>query len=176
MGFLIESSTASAALEVRMFPDHEFKSRETTARRRHHLNMVMVMGLVATLSLASGPLSEASGPVPLSQGFTYQGRFLTPDGTQPMTDTVNLTFSIYSGVGNCLLYQETDSNINLAPTQGLFSVVVGSAVGDPKRTAGTDPGLTLAQIFSNNEQRSDPGERSWLPGRLYSRFGRGSAA
>ena len=94
----------------------------------------------------------ATGPVPLDQGFTYQGRFLTPDGTQPMTDTVNITFSIYSGTGSCLLYQETDSGINLATTQGLFSIVVGSAVGDPKRVSGVDPGLTLAQIFSNNGQ------------------------
>jgi len=83
-----------------------------------------------------------------SDSFTYQGRFLTADGSASLTDTVNVTFGIYDPQGACLLYEESQAGINLASTDGLFAVNVGSAVGDSKRTA-SDPGKNMRTVFSN---------------------------
>src|SRR5688572_20086246 len=100
--------------------------------------------------IANGMLvaAQTGTAASLSQGFTYQGRFFTPDGLSPMTDTVDITLGVYSP-GTCLLYEEKHVAINLAPTKGFFSIRVGSALGDPKRTA-RDPSLTLAKLFAND--------------------------
>ncbi|MCM2324682.1 MAG: hypothetical protein NDJ90_15590, partial [Oligoflexia bacterium] len=91
----------------------------------------------------------AAGPLLSPQGFTFQGRLYDGSGSLPLTDTVDLTLGIYSPDGLCLLYEEKQTSIDLATASGLFAVQVGSAVGAPKRSVGTDPGLTMAQIFAN---------------------------
>jgi microcystin-dependent protein len=81
--------------------------------------------------------------------FTYQGKALNAAGTAPLTTTVSFTLSITDPSGACILYQESQSSINLATTNGLFALQVGSLVGAGKRTAGTDPGLSMTQVFAN---------------------------
>lgn len=89
-----------------------------------------------------------------AQGFTYQGKLFNAAGTAALTGTVDLTLEVYSptstGVAgtDCLLYSETQTGIDLTSSGGLFSVQVGSALGDAKRTA-SDPGLSMATVFSN---------------------------
>jgi microcystin-dependent protein len=80
--------------------------------------------------------------------FTYQGKALNAAGTAPLTTTVSFTLSITDPSGACILYQEGQTGINLSTTNGLFALQVGSALGS-KRTVGTDPGLTMTQIFAN---------------------------
>ncbi len=84
----------------------------------------------------------------VAQSFTFQGQLFNAAGTSPLTDTVSLTLGIYSPAGTCLLYEETHTGIDLSLTTGLFSVDLGSATGDAKRT-GNDPALSMSQIFSN---------------------------
>lgn len=93
--------------------------------------------------------SELMASPSLFQGFTYQGRFLSLDGSEPMKDVVDLVIGIYSPDGACLLYEQRNVDIDLSLSSGLFTLHVGSELGDPKRIAGRDPGKTLAQIFSN---------------------------
>jgi hypothetical protein len=103
------------------------------------------LALFSLFSLA--PLFALAAGVPTS--FTYQGKALNAAGTSPLLTTVSFTLSITDPSGACTLYQETQSNINLAPTNGIFALQVGSAIGSAKRTAGTDPGLSMTQVFAN---------------------------
>jgi microcystin-dependent protein len=93
------------------------------------------------------PLSAFSAGVPSS--FTYQGKALNAAGTSPLLTTVSFTLSITDPSGACILYQESQSSINLATTNGLFALQVGSPIGASKRTVGTDPGLSMTQVFAN---------------------------
>src|SRR6478672_5763807 len=83
-----------------------------------------------------------------SPSFNYQGRILNADGSAGYGDVVNFTLEIYDPSGTCLLYQEKQSNIDLTDTDGLFSLQVGSAIGDSKRQS-DDPHLSIDKVFSN---------------------------
>ncbi len=85
----------------------------------------------------------ASGP----QTFTYQGQLLDSTGA-PVSHNVDLIFQIYNPAGTCLLYEEKYLAQNFLSSGGNFSVQVGSELTNTKRTA-NDPGLSMAQIFSN---------------------------
>jgi hypothetical protein len=96
-------------------------------------------------SLFASQLSFAAPPV--VPYFIYQGRALDSTGTAPLSDIVDFTFQIFDPAGLCLLYQESQTNIDLTTTSGQFSLLVGSDVGDSKRTS--DPGLSMVSVFSN---------------------------
>lgn len=113
------------------------------------IKQLALKGLVLALLASTG---NAWGSAPLYQGFTYQGRFLSLDGNEPMTDVVDLVIGIYSPNGNCLLYEERHASVDLSQTAGLFSVHVGSEIGNPKRVAGRDPGKSLSLVFSNSSE------------------------
>jgi|GEM_PF-2652480 len=83
-----------------------------------------------------------------SQTFTYQGRFLNSGGTEPLLDKVDVIFQIWDPSAACMLYEETQTGVDLTGTGGVISVQVGSTIGDVKRTI-NDPGLSMADIFSN---------------------------
>jgi microcystin-dependent protein len=102
---------------------------------KNYLGLIIIF---ASTAFAAQPIS-----------FTYQGKALNAAGTSPLLTTVSFTLSISDPSGACLLYQETQSSINLSTTNGLFALQVGSNVGDPKRTTGVDPGLTMSQVFAN---------------------------
>jgi microcystin-dependent protein len=101
------------------------------------INFIGIFLLLATNAFAAQPIS-----------FTYQGKALNAAGTAPLTSTVSFTLSITDPSSACILYQESQTNINLATTNGIFALQVGSNLSDPKRTA-NDPGLTVSQIFAN---------------------------
>ncbi len=79
--------------------------------------------------------------------FAYQGKITDLVGN-PLLDTITIKVGIYSPSGTCLLYEESQAGIDTTTTAGVFSIDVGSNTGAAKRT-GSDPGLTMATIFSN---------------------------
>ncbi|MEO5969666.1 MAG: tail fiber domain-containing protein [Bdellovibrionia bacterium] len=91
----------------------------------------------------------------MSQSFTYQGRFYNSSGTAPLADVVDLSLGIYDPSGTCLLYEESQTNIDLTGTNGLFAVQVGTGLNDSKRT-GSDPSFTMAKIFGNSHTQLRP--------------------
>jgi hypothetical protein len=93
------------------------------------------------------PLVANAAGVPTS--FTYQGKALNAAGTAPLTSTVSFTLSITDPSSACVLYQESQTNVNLATTNGIFALQVGSLVGATKRVSGVDPGLTMTTVFAN---------------------------
>ncbi|MFZ9595517.1 MAG: hypothetical protein ACO3A2_05505 [Bdellovibrionia bacterium] len=82
------------------------------------------------------------------QSFTYQGRLMNSVGTAPLLDFVDLRFSIYDPSGTCLLYEESQKNINLMASNGFFRLQVGSFPSSTQRTE-DDPRLSMKQVFSN---------------------------
>jgi hypothetical protein len=102
------------------------------------LTYLILLALMVSNAFAAQPIS-----------FTYQGKALNAAGTSPLLTTVSFTLSISDPSGSCILYQESQSNINLSITNGIFALQVGSNVSDPKRTTGIDPGLAMSQIFAN---------------------------
>ena len=104
----------------------------------------LLCGLVLGNQLAPGiALAATDNPF----AFTYQGRVLTADGSGPLLDTVDLRLDIFDPSGTCLLYEETQSGIDLSTSSGLFSVLVGSAMAN--RTVNVDPGLAIPHVFAN---------------------------
>ncbi len=84
------------------------------------------------------------------QSIVMQGLLTASDGVTPLTDSnVTIALGVYDPSGNCLLYQESQSGIDLSQSAGLFSIQVGSATGSAKRVVGVDPGLTMSQVFAN---------------------------
>lgn len=122
-------------------------------RSRNIFSVVTFAGFVSGGALLYSQASYASEEQ--AQSFTYEGRMYTPDGATPLTDVVNFKFQILNQnstgnpVNDCVLYEETQNNINLAPTSGVFTLLVGSAKGATARTA-SDANLTMAEVFRNN--------------------------
>ncbi|MGE3610774.1 MAG: tail fiber domain-containing protein [Bacteriovoracaceae bacterium] len=101
--------------------------------------------LLLNLTLIGHTIAASESP----QAFTFQGRLFDSSGTTPLTELISIKLQIYNPSANCLLYQEAQT-VNTTSTNGVFSISVGSATGSAKRTAGTDPGLTMAAIFKND--------------------------
>lgn len=74
--------------------------------------------------------------------FVYEG--VLEDTNGPITSSSTLVLRIYDSALNCLLYEETQSVV--PDSNGAFSVRVGSAVSDVKRT-GNDPQLSMSTVF-----------------------------
>lgn len=106
--------------------------------------VVRIWFIINLIFLANASLSVANN---LSQSFVYSGTVRTSDGSSVVTGTVSFKFGIYDPTGTCLLYEETQTNIDLGTT-GFFSLSIGSATGDAKRTA-NDPGLAMKVIMNN---------------------------
>ncbi|MEK6580078.1 MAG: hypothetical protein AABZ55_12685, partial [Bdellovibrionota bacterium] len=112
---------------------------------RFQIKHIALFSFFTLCSVLPGVSSAATSP----QGFSFQGKLFDASGTVPLTSIVDLTLGIYDPAGTCLLYEETQTAIDLSLTGGIFSVDVGSALGAPKRTV-SDPALALAQIFANS--------------------------
>jgi hypothetical protein len=85
-----------------------------------------------------------------NQSFVLTGRLYTQaGGTTPLIDVVDLVLGIYDPSGNCLLYEEAQSNIDLNTSEGAFSIQVGSNQGAAQRS-GNDLGLSMSKIFANS--------------------------
>ena len=71
-------------------------------------------------------------------------------GTAPLAAVINLKLAIMEPGSACTIYEETQTGIDLTQTNCLFSVQVGTTVGDAKRTA-NDQGLTMPAVFATME-------------------------
>jgi hypothetical protein len=99
--------------------------------------------VIAILISLFGFIASAT-EVPSS--LTYQGRLFATDGTTPLVANVDFKLQIYDPTATCLLYEESQENISL--TDGLFSISVGTELGNPRRGS-NDPALTMSVVFSN---------------------------
>jgi hypothetical protein len=116
----------------------------------------------ALASMAIGFFPGASRAGTNAQTFTYLGRFMNAAGTAPLSDVLDITFSVYDPGTSCLLYEETVTGVDVTASQGVFSTQVGSALASSKRTAG-DPGLTMAAVFSNRGSLTGSAGCSYVP-------------
>lgn len=83
------------------------------------------------------------------QTMTFDGRaFGNSEATVPMLDTISTKIQILTPAQDCVLYEETQS-IDTRPTNGYFTIQIGSAISDPKRT-GYDSNLAMNKIFANS--------------------------
>ena len=82
------------------------------------------------------------------QTFTLDGKLYVSGSTSPLLDgSATVTVQILNSARNCLLYEEQQT-VNTSSTDGNFTIHVGSATGDGKRTV-NDPGRSMGQIFQN---------------------------
>jgi hypothetical protein len=118
-------------------------SRITSAiwSRTYKVIFFVLAAILLSLSPTPAYATDAS-----PQSFTYQG-YLTDNSGTPLTGINTLIVSIYDPTGTCLLYEETQ-NVDLTNTSGVFSILVGSQTGDPKRT-GIDPGISMVTVYAN---------------------------
>jgi hypothetical protein len=91
--------------------------------------------------------------------FTLDGRLFTPAGFPNNSNSTSFRFQIWDPSSSCMLYEETQVNIDLSNSDpenvGRFSLKIGSSLGDPKRS-GSDPGNAMSTIFSNMVSTSIP--------------------
>lgn len=108
--------------------------------RLRYLNLLLGVILSTT--------AYAAEEVPSS--FTYQGRFMDTSVSPAVAisdGSYNIRFQIYDPTEACLLYEEEQS---ITTTSGYFSALVGSNIGDAKRTANNiAPAVSMQDIFSN---------------------------
>lgn len=120
---------------------------------------LFAFGIAIASSLQSTSLLAAESP----ESFTLDGKLYSDSaGTTPLVDnSVTLKLRILNPGKDCVLYEEQQV-ISTIPTNGSFSVEVGSPVGDAKRT-GPDPDHSMTTVFQNSTNISGFGAADGLP-------------
>lgn len=106
--------------------------------------MVRLAKLLLSVLFISGTssIAEASGV------FTYQGRIIGPTGKPIQGAVVVFKVQIKSpDFNSCLMFEETHT-VDMANSDGIFSLQIGKGV---RAAASIDGGLNLSQIFSNKQ-------------------------
>lgn len=81
-----------------------------------------------------------------TNSIAYHGRIIKPNGSAFEPNSATLVLQIRStGSEDCLMWEETFSNVNMTGTGGVFSLNLHSGTGT--RTDGS--GLTFDQVFGN---------------------------
>lgn len=75
---------------------------------------------------------------------TYQAKIIKPDGYPLEAANVNFKFTILDPLGNCVIFSETHSSVNMNSTGGLISFSLGSGIKTYPASA-----TTFEQAFSN---------------------------
>lgn len=100
--------------------------------------MALIIAFVATYSQGA-----FAGAV-----ITYHGRILDSADRPVESSAVTFRIRIYSpNPGKCLLYEESRT-VSMVNSNGIFVIPIGDGVGN--RSATSDPGISLEDIFSNN--------------------------
>ncbi|MEK2689329.1 tail fiber domain-containing protein [Bdellovibrio sp. GT3] len=97
--------------------------------------------IIFSLSVNSKAASVAS-----ASSLTYQGRIVKSDGTPFQNSNVSFVFQILDPSGQCLIYQEQVTAINLANSDGVFDVPIGN--GSVQYITGVGA-ATVVDIFNN---------------------------
>ncbi|MCM2280955.1 MAG: hypothetical protein NDI61_03815 [Bdellovibrionaceae bacterium] len=114
-----------------------------SAHRNRDLAHVARFTLALFASLILFAQDVHAGGTPGS--LTYQGRILKPDGSPLESNNVQFTLQVRSpGSESCLLYEETHI-VNMAASDGVFSLVVGAGTPTANSLA-----YTLSQVFDNS--------------------------
>ena len=95
-------------------------------------------------------LNQASYAAATPQTINLNGRLFNQEGNAPITETVDFVIGVYDPSGQCELYEEIQSGVNLLPTLGNFSLMVGSSIGGTKRTQ-NDLGVDFSNVFNNQD-------------------------
>lgn len=78
---------------------------------------------------------------------TYRAKIIKPDGSPLEAANVDFKFSVLDTTGNCTIYTETYSALNMTGTGGLVSFSLGSGIrGFPSASATT---AVFANVFDN---------------------------
>ena len=104
--------------------------------------LASIVSVVVLALLASGPTYASSGP----NGFSVQGVLNDPSGI-PYTGNVVFKVQILDKSALCVLYEESH-NLNLGPTNGAFSLDLGS--GSSKSNKIDSTGTLNARVFRND--------------------------
>lgn len=78
--------------------------------------------------------------------LTYQGRILKTDGTPLEHSNVSFIFQITDPSGQCVIYQENVTGINMANSKGVFDVPIGKGSINYPLAGGT----TVLDAFNNS--------------------------
>jgi len=107
---------------------------------RSNGRFVYSLAAVVFAALMCGSVSFAAATI------AYHGRIVKPNGTAFEPNSATLKVQIRStGAEDCLMYEETYSNVNMTGTGGIFSLNLNSGAG----TRTDVSGLSFSQVFSN---------------------------
>ncbi len=90
-------------------------------------------------------LSDLAMAVPNS--LSYQGRIVKPDGTAFEASSVSFLFEITNPTGNCVVYREQKSGVNMTNSGGIFDVPIGTG----SKLFPPSPTTTLLSVFDNSQ-------------------------
>jgi hypothetical protein len=106
--------------------------------------------LIPTMVFSFLLTAEANTPLT----FTYQGRLYDATGVNPLTGPdFDITFTILSSDGNCILYEEQFLTLDLTTSNGTFAEQIGTGAATANNPAPTN---TLLEVFTNNTAAAIP--------------------
>jgi len=79
--------------------------------------------------------------------LTYSAKIVKPDGNPLETTRVDFRFVVQNAAGTCSIYSETFSNVNMAGTQGLAVITLGSGI----REFPSSGSLKFTDVFDNTQ-------------------------
>ncbi|WP_413559927.1 beta strand repeat-containing protein [Bdellovibrio sp. HCB209] len=79
--------------------------------------------------------------------LSYQGRIVRPDGTAFEINNVSFVFEITNPAGNCVIYREQKSGVDMTNSNGVFDVPIGTG----SKLFPPSPTKTLLSVFDNSQ-------------------------
>jgi len=135
----------------------DLKTKELLLQRsskRHSLRSLSFLTGLFFLTAFLVPSLAPAGPTI----YSYEGRVYDPVTNNASTQTVQFIVKTYDPNISCILREEETSQIELSKSEGYFTITVGGNTPFPG-----DPGLTMAQIFSNQAPIIGAGGCTYTP-------------
>lgn len=102
-----------------------------------------------TFLTVAGVFVAATAAAKAPQTFTVDGQLFQVGSDEPLLDAhAKITAQILSADGQCILYEETHTDVNTRNSRGSFTLRIGSDPGDAKRS-GQNSGNTMTEVFQN---------------------------
>ncbi|MEK2644864.1 tail fiber domain-containing protein [Bdellovibrio sp. BCCA] len=106
------------------------------------MRSLYLLGILLLASLSIFPIQGNASP----SSLTYQGRIIKSDGTPLEYSNVSFIFQIMDPSGQCVIYQEQVTGVNMANSKGVFDVPIGK--GGVNYPLGG--GFTVLDSFNNS--------------------------